>query len=970
MPELQPTLPLPAAAPLPGGDTVAEGNTTPGHSDPNRTTSYLTSDIPVSSPTIPGFIIEAELGRGGMGVVYRARQVGLDRPVALKMILRADYAGTEQKLRFQIEAENAARVRHPNIVQVYEIGAHQDQPYFALEFVEGGSLSDWLNSHRATPAEAARLVETLARAMHAAHVQGIIHRDLKPANVLLAVSSSPLPVASPEINAASPATGRCQLTHAVPKIADFGLAKRLDATDHLTGSGAVMGTPSYMSPEQARGDTKHVGPAADQYALGVIFYQLLTHRLPFEAVSVPALLKKIVEEEPAAPRARNPQVPLDLSIICLKCLEKDPAKRYATTEALAEDLKNWREHRPIAARPATRLERVTKWCRRYPAVAALIVVSVLAALIASGLAWWAVAEKGRAETAEQKERERANSEQFAKEKARAMSAKALQALRSMTDRGMELQLARGKFTREDRAFLQDVLEQYQALAVAEDEALQAEGLGRVAMLQARLGDVGAATTSCREALARYRKLAAERPAEFELSRQLNIVLTNLANLLMQHGSAKEAEELHRESLAKRRELAARHPSLPDARADVAQGCLSLTGLLARQGRFPEAESLAAEAIAKWRQEVAAQPEQREALQHLADALQIYAHLLMIQSKHAAARPAFAECIVHWQRLLAKDPKDSKIREGLAAALLNFGSMFMEQDKKTDAIPLLQQAVEIYRELAADFPAVPEYRRHLAGARNNLAVCYRITGKAKEAEAEQLIALEASRRAAEEFADSPELQTDFGGACVNYALLLLEQGRLEEAERHALQGHEVLSKSIQRFPEYALAKAFHQRACLTLKNAHAHRGKAAQAKSDHASAVAAFEKAMALASGAERVRLNWSRVFSLVHLQPTLALAEAEALRQASPSEIADLELARLHSLALPRLEAAARHGAINRAIQLLEGLRDSGFFRKNGDAAGPLCEDEQLKELRAQPQFRAAFPELFDTKRPPRPPAR
>ncbi len=364
------------------GDTVEGNDTQHSGSDPLRTIDFAgESDMPMSFPDIPGYEIEKELGRGGMGVVYKAKQKGLDRTVALKMILKADFATSEQKLRFQIEAENAARVQHPNIVQVFEIGEHHGQPYFAQEFIDGGSLADWLKKGRMSTAEAAAFIETLARAMHTAHAQGIIHRDLKPANVLLT----------------SPGRESGEFT---PKITDFGLAKRLDQTEHLTGSHAVMGTPTYMSPEQAQGKTKFVGPAADQYALGVIFYQLLTGKVPFEADTIPNLLIKITTDEPASPRNINPSIPHDLQVICLKCLEKDATKRYLTAEALAEDLRNWREHRPITARPATRLERVTKWCRRYPAIAALIVVSTLAAVIASGLAWWAVAAERQAEANE------------------------------------------------------------------------------------------------------------------------------------------------------------------------------------------------------------------------------------------------------------------------------------------------------------------------------------------------------------------------------------------------------------------------------------------------------------------------------------------------------------------------------------------------------------------------------------------
>ena len=344
------------------------------------------------TPHIPGFAVERELGRGGMGVVYLARQMGLDRLVALKMILRADFASDEQKLRFKIEAENAARIQHPNIAQVYEIGEHEGLPYFALEYVSGGSLADMLQELKLQPRQAAELVETLARAVHAAHVQGIIHRDLKPANVL--VNAVSIPDRQFRRRAAGP--NGCLDLQSV-KITDFGLAKRVGQTG-MTASGAVLGTPAYMAPEQAAGKTKSLGPSVDTYALGVILYESLTGRVPFEGDMLSVLVNKAERVAPS-PRSLGIAVPRDLELICLKCLEKDPSQRYPSADALADDLRNWLEHRPIVARPAGPIERTVKWCRRYPAAAALITIALLAATISGGLALWAVGERNDKERA-------------------------------------------------------------------------------------------------------------------------------------------------------------------------------------------------------------------------------------------------------------------------------------------------------------------------------------------------------------------------------------------------------------------------------------------------------------------------------------------------------------------------------------------------------------------------------------------
>jgi serine/threonine protein kinase len=315
---------------------------------------------------LPGYEIVSELGRGGMGVVYEARQVALGRTVALKMILSGDHAGTADLARFRSEGEAIARLQHPNIVQVYEVGEDGGLPFFSLEFCSGGSLEQRLHGGPLAPGEAAALVETLARAMHAAHQKGIIHRDLKPGNVLLAEDGT-------------------------PKITDFGLAKKLDADcarPYLTATGAVLGTPSYMAPEQAGGQGRAVGPACDIYALGAILYDCLTGRPPFRAATPLDTLMQVLSDEPVPPTLLQSKTPPDLEKVSLKCLRKEQAKRYATSLELAEDLRRYQEGRPILARPASLAERTVKWVRRRPAAAALLAVSLLAgfALISGGAA--------------------------------------------------------------------------------------------------------------------------------------------------------------------------------------------------------------------------------------------------------------------------------------------------------------------------------------------------------------------------------------------------------------------------------------------------------------------------------------------------------------------------------------------------------------------------------------------------------
>lgn len=338
---------------------------------------------------LPGYEILGELGRGGMGVVYKARQVGLNRVVALKMILVGAHAGAAELARFRTEAEAVARLKHPNIVQIHDIGERAGLPYFSLEYCEGGSLAKKLAGTPLPPLEAAKLVETLGRAVDAAHQKNIIHRDLKPHNVLLA-------------------------EHDTPKITDFGLAKKLEKTleasvgreageEAITRSGAVMGTPSYMAPEQASGKTNEIGPAADVYALGAILYECLTGRPPFKATTAVDTILQVLHDEPVPPARLNRKVPRDLDTICLKCLHKDTDRRYHTATDLADDLRRFQAGEPIIARPVGRFERAWRWARRKPALASLTAATIVLALglLMGGISYLHDQAQRRAETEKQ-----------------------------------------------------------------------------------------------------------------------------------------------------------------------------------------------------------------------------------------------------------------------------------------------------------------------------------------------------------------------------------------------------------------------------------------------------------------------------------------------------------------------------------------------------------------------------------------
>ncbi|MBA4017954.1 MAG: serine/threonine protein kinase [Pirellula sp.] len=325
-------------------------------------------------PPIHDHEIQTILGRGGMGVVYQARHVKLNRIVAVKMLLAGSHAGRQQYLRFMREAEAVAALKHANIVQIYDFGEVSGQPYFTMEFVDGGSLAQKLAHSPLSARESAQLLTALAQAVGAAHRSGIIHRDLKPANILIAAGNT-------------------------PKISDFGLARRIDVDDGLTQTGVLVGTPTYMAPEQMTGVSTAIGPAVDIFALGAVLYEMLTGHPPFRGESFSDVQRRVMREEPVPPSRINAKVPRDLETICLKCLEKESKKRYATADDLAADLERFLRHEPIRARPTGTAGRVMRWVRRNPLPTVLSVTAIvlIGLIISEGVQEWALAAGRRAE---------------------------------------------------------------------------------------------------------------------------------------------------------------------------------------------------------------------------------------------------------------------------------------------------------------------------------------------------------------------------------------------------------------------------------------------------------------------------------------------------------------------------------------------------------------------------------------------
>jgi tetratricopeptide (TPR) repeat protein len=340
-------------------------------------------------PEIKGYQCLAQIGCGGMGVVYRARQIGLGRSVAIKM-LRGGFSDRRSLARFRTEAESVARLKHPNIVQIHDVGEYQQRPFLVFEYVDGGNLSEWIDGQPQSEVAAAALVRNVAEGLAVAHGQGIVHRDVKPANVLLMRRTE-------RSTDKSPTESRANLSDFVPKITDFGIAKQLGMDAPMTESGELMGTPAYMAPEQTGVRGFAVSPATDVFALGVTLYELLVGRSPFVTPSRMETVQRVQTQDPVAPSQLQPTIARDLENVCLKCLEKDPSRRYPDATALADDLDRFLRGEPVRARPIGRVQRVGRWCHRNPTTALLVGLLVLACGAGlAGVSWkWREAEVAR-----------------------------------------------------------------------------------------------------------------------------------------------------------------------------------------------------------------------------------------------------------------------------------------------------------------------------------------------------------------------------------------------------------------------------------------------------------------------------------------------------------------------------------------------------------------------------------------------
>jgi tetratricopeptide (TPR) repeat protein len=670
-------------------------------------------------PSLPGYEILEELGRGGMGVVYKARQTGLNRVVALKMILGGAHGGKDMIDRFRAEAEAVARLQHPNIIQIYEISEHDGRPYFSLEFADGGSLDKRLNGAPQSPRDAAQLVETLAHAMQAAHDRGIVHRDLKPANVLLQIAECRLQnEKTREVNSA---IGNLQ--SALPKITDFGLAKYLDADSSQTKSGVIMGTPSYMAPEQAEGKVHAIGPAADVYALGAMLYELLTGRPPFRAATPLDTVLQVVSEEPIPPLRLQSTVPRDLDTICLKCLEKDPRKRFASAADLAADLRRFLDGDAILARPTPFWERQWKWAKRRPALAALVFLFAvpLPCLLLYMSFLWRDAVAARDEAARTADREREARATVEKEHARAEThlKKALEAVDKMLVRVASERMARLPGFQEERAaILQEAVEFYQSfLRIECDEPMvrreTARAFAKLGELHQNLGRSDLSEDDCLQAIAIQVKLVEQFPDKPEYQHDLaeTYTLLGFVNALINRGEA--AEKAYREALRLGDQLVQRYPRVAEYRATQVDSHFGLGFYYLHTRKPQQGEPNFLEALKLAQQLVHEQPSSVNYRALHAASYSYLGTLQFVTGQIPKADETLRKALDLLQPADASALRTSKYYDqAMVTALLSMSYVHLRMGRSGQAQESLKKGIELGEELLRLYPKFYGYRIQL------------------------------------------------------------------------------------------------------------------------------------------------------------------------------------------------------------------------------------------------------------------
>jgi len=689
-----------------------------------------------SLPEIPGYDVLELVGRGGMGRVFKARHRALGRIVAIKMLVDS---GDEMLLdRFHAESQAVAKLQHPNIAQVFETGQANGQPFLVLEFLDGGSLTQKVAGTPMNPREAAQIVETLARAIEHSHQAGILHRDLKPANILLAAD-------------------------ATPKISDFGLAKRLNDDSKITRTGQIVGTPSYMSPEQASGVTSNIGPAADIYALGAILYELLTGHPPFQGPDPLQTVMMVLTMDPITPSTLQPQLPADLETICLKCLDKSPKKRYASAAELADDLRRFLDGAPIVARPVGSIEWTMKWSARHPAGAGLIIVSIASMIL---LAWYAI--HIRSANAELEDRNTA-----------IHTANTTLRTRNEEVRAANAQLEeRNRETNESLALARDAIHKM-LVRVSEQLATipQSEKLRR---------------ESLEDAMALYVKLTAIRTDDRASKAHAAVASGKLGEIYHQLERLDDAERVYRRALQLSTELKSLEPKVTEHRRGCANMLLNLANVELKRGDNERAAEHARSALTEMEP---LRDEDDSATFRTASAIHNALGLIQRENKDLdAALSEHDSALKLRKRWLAKEPAGDEAKIALAVTLSNRAAILIYRKRFLDAAQEFHEAERLLAEQSA-----PQHRVYLGQVQANRAVAYENLGRDCESEAAHLAAVRTMEALVGDYSSVAYYRFVLAKERLNLASFFAWRGRTKEAQRELQAASPVLDRLVQEHP---------------------------------------------------------------------------------------------------------------------------------------------------------------------------
>ncbi len=714
-------------------------------------------------PLIPGYFITDELGRGGMGVVYLATDLRLLRQVALKMIHPSGQLQSEHRRRLMGEARAAARLHHPNLVQVFDAGEHEGRPYLVFELVEGGTLAEQIRKRTYSFDESARLMEQVCRAAHFAHQRQIVHRDLKPSNILIGSDD-------------------------LPRISDFGLAKRLDEDTQQTLSGVLVGTPSYMAPEQAVGKADASSAAVDVYALGAILYELLTGQPPFKAASVMETLELLRTKEPDRPRAINSKVPRDLETICLKCLQKEPGRRYISARVLADDLTKFLNGDSIVARPASAIERTGRWCKRHPLPAALVMA--LATVLVTGFVavWLQWRETDRQREIAQQNALNYQIERDAARQARAdAEAKSQEAERERKNAERHLAASESRF-RKAQAPIQELIR-----------------LGSELVRQPNMSARG--RTALERATRFLKDLLAEKRDDPTAMYETASAVSSFAWMLLEHGSFVDGEAAIRDAgkiasdLLKIDSSNIRYRRL---HRDIIwrQGIAYL-----RLGQNDKAEATLNDSVQI--SEVVLNLPKTNSSDHVAlgAAYINFAVILTSNRKRDEAAAARDRGIEVLRRCQSAYPRDSAVKDNLSLALSNYASELWAQDQKA-AEALAIEALELRRDLVNNVSFARDSSPYFINSLLMLSNWYRDTKRVEEGEKLLAEAMEHSREARQKFSQVFAIRTAFIDAIRTSLRYNLMHKDVDQAERDLQDIFEELKAAVRDFPDEESFKHSH------------------------------------------------------------------------------------------------------------------------------------------------------------------